>query len=172
VRRITSHGRRGRAGGFALVTAIFLLVILAAFASYAVTFSTNSSATHALAVQGVRGYEAARTGLEWATYQIKDPDGTLYPGATNLPACFTTPKTLALPSAMGNFTVQVTCTRYPASSASPNFYEEGDKRSVYFVVISTATFGTVGTVDYVERRLEARVESCKDPAGVAPNYAC
>jgi len=164
--------QRYRAHGFALVAAIFLLIILAAFASYAVTFATNSSATHALAVQGVRGYEAARAGLEWATYQIKDPDATLYPGATNLPACFATPKTLALPAAMGNFTVTVTCTRYPASSASPNFYEEGDKRSVYFVVISTATFGTVGTVDYVERRLESRVESCKDPAGVAPNYAC
>jgi hypothetical protein len=103
---------------------------------------------------------------------VKDPNGTLYPGATNLPSCFTTPKTLSLPSAMGAFSVQVTCTRYPASSASPSFHEEGNKRSAYFVVISTATLGSAGSVDYVERRLESRIESCKDAAGVAPTYAC
>src|SRR5882762_10170052 len=101
--------------GFAMITAIFLLVILGSFAAFAVTFSTNTAATHAISVQGVRAYEAARTGLEWATYQVKDPNGTLAPGATNLPACFASPKTLALPAAMGSFNVQVTCTRYPAS---------------------------------------------------------
>ena len=73
---------------------------------------------------------------------------------------------------MGSFTVQVTCTRYPAFAASPNFHEEGDRRSTYFVVVSTATLGTAGSVDYVERRLESRIESCKDATGVAPTYAC
>ena len=162
---------RASARGFALITAIFLLVILGSFAAFAVTFSTHSAATHALSVQSARGYEAARAGLEWATYQVKDPNGTIAPGATNLPDCFAA-KTLALPASMGGFTVQVTCTRYPAFSASPNFHEEGGKRSVYYVVISTATFGAVGSVDYVERRLESRVEECKDAAGSAPTYAC
>jgi MSHA biogenesis protein MshP len=158
--------------GFAMITAIFLLVILGSFAAFAVTFSTNTAATHAISVQGVRAYEAARTGLEWATYQVKDPNGTLAPGATNLPACFASPKTLVLPAAMGSFSVQVTCTRYPASAASPNYHEEGNKRSAYFVVISTAVLGTAGSVDYVERRLESRIESCKDAASVGPTYAC
>src|SRR5882672_11997938 len=99
-----------------MITAIFLLVILGSFCAFAVTFATNSAATHAISVQGTRAYEAARTGLEWATYQVKDPNGTLYPGATNLPACFTTPKTLGIPAAMGSFSVQVTCTRYPTSA--------------------------------------------------------
>lgn len=157
--------------GFAMITAIFLLIILGSFAAFAVTFSTNSSATHALAVQGARAYEAARTGIEWATYQVKDPNGTLAAGATNLPDCFAA-KTLALPAAMGGFSVQVTCTRYPAFSASPNYHEEGNKRSAYYVVLSTATLGTVGRVDYVERRLESRIEQCKDAAGAAPTYAC
>jgi len=157
--------------GFAMITAIFLLVILGSFCAFAVTFATNSAATHAISVQGARAYEAARTGLEWATYQVKDPNGTLAPGATNLPDCFAT-KTLALPATMGSFTVQVTCTRYPTFSASPNFHEEGGKRSAYYVVISTATQGTAGGVDYVERRLESRVEQCKDAAGTAPTYAC
>jgi MSHA biogenesis protein MshP len=158
--------------GFALMTAIFLLVVLGAFAAFAVSFSTNASATQALAVQGVRAYAAARAGLEWATYQIKDPNGTLAPGATNLPACFASPTALSLPAAMGGFNVQVTCTRYPASSSTPGYHEEGNKRSAFYVILSTATFGTAGSVDYVERRLESRVEACKDSAGTAPTYAC
>ncbi len=158
--------------GFALMTAIFLLVVLSAFAAFAVSFTTNTAATHALSVQGVRAYEAARAGLEWATYQIKDPNGTLSPGATNLPACFASPTALSLPPAMGGFSVQVTCTRYPSASATPSYHEEGNKRSAYYVVVATATLGAAGTVDYVERRLESRVEACKDTAGAAPNYAC
>ena len=166
--------KTGRASvrGFAMMTAVFLLVILGAFAAFAVSFSTNATATHAIAVQGARAYEAARAGIEWATYQVKDPNGTLAPGATNLPACFTSPKSLTLPSVMSSFTVQVTCTRYPSFSATPNFHEEGNKRSAYYVVISTATLGTAGSVDYVERRLESRIEECKDAAGAAPTYAC
>lgn len=162
---------RATARGFAMITAIFLLLILGGFAAFAVTFSTNTAATHAISVQGARAYEAARVGLEWATYQVKDPNGTLAPGATNLPDCFAA-KTLAIPAAMGSFNVQVTCTRYPALSATPNFHEEGGKRSAYYVVISTATLGTIGSVDYVERRLESRVEQCKDAASAAPTYAC
>jgi MSHA biogenesis protein MshP len=162
------HARRG----FALVTAIFLLVVLAGFAAFAVTFAANAAATAALAVQGVRAYEAARAGIEWAAYQVKDPNGTLAPGATNLPACFASPTTLALPAAMGPFTVSVTCQRYPDFGASPNFHEEGNRRSAFYVVVATASSGVPGAADYVERRLEARIEKCKDAAAAAPTYAC
>lgn len=158
--------------GFALMTAIFLLVVLGAFAAFAVSFSANTSAAHAASVQGARAYEAARAGLEWATYRVKDPNGTLSPGATALPACFTSPSTLSLPAAMGSFTVSVTCARYPAVTATPSYHEEGNKRSAYYVVVSTATLGTAGNVDYVERKLETRIEACKDSAGTAPTYAC
>jgi MSHA biogenesis protein MshP len=167
--RVDTAPRTAR--GFAMITAIFLLVVLGSFAAYAVTFSTHAAATHAIAVQGARAYEAARAGIAWATYQVKDPNGTLAAGATNLPDCFG-PKSLALPAAMGGFSVQVTCTRYPSYSASPNFHEEGGKRSAYYVVVSTASLGTAGGVDYVERRLEARIEECKDAASSAPTYAC
>jgi MSHA biogenesis protein MshP len=162
-----------RHGGFAMITAIFLLVILGSFAAFAVTFATHSSATQVLAIEGARAYQAARAGLEWGTYQVKDPNGTFAPGATNLRDCFASPTTFVIPASLGGFTIQVTCTRYPDYSASPNFHEEGDKRSAYYVLLSTATLGTPGSVDYVERRLESRVEACKDAvAGVPPTYAC
>jgi MSHA biogenesis protein MshP len=158
--------------GFAFITAIFLLVVLASFAAFVVTLSANASATTALAVQGARGYEAARAGIEWAAYQMKDPNGTLAPGPSNLPACFASPTTLALPAAMGSFSVTVTCQRFPASGSSPDFHEEGQQRSVYYVVTATAVSGVAGSADYVERKLEARIEKCKDAAGDAPSYAC
>ncbi len=161
-----------RAGGFALVAAIFLLVVIAAMGAFAVSLSANAHATGAVAVMGARAYEAARTGIEWAAYQVRDPNGTLAPGATNLPACFASPTTLALPSAMGSFTVQVSCTRHPATGASPNYHEEGDKRSAYYVVTSTAFLGAAGSADHVERRLEARIEKCKDANAPTPTYVC
>lgn len=162
------HGAKG----FALIAAIFLLVVVAALAAFAVTIAAGAQAGSAIAVQGARAYEAARAGIEWASYQVRDPNGTLAPGATNLPDCFASPSTIALPSAMGSFTVQVSCTRHPGFGASPNYHEEGDKRSAFYVITSTAFAGVAGSADYVERRLEARIEKCKDASAAAPTYAC
>jgi MSHA biogenesis protein MshP len=161
----------GATRGFAFVAAIFVLVVLAALTSYVVNVAAGAATTSAIAVQGARAYEAARTGIEWGSYQAIDPNGTLAPGATNLPDCFVQ-KTLALPAAIGPFTVTVSCQRYPAFSASPNYHEEGAKRSVFYFLSSTATFGNAGASDYIERKLEATVEKCKDPDATGPTYAC
>jgi len=164
-------GRRGTRG-FALVAAIFLLVIVASFAAYAVNLSANSAQGVAVAVQSARAYQAARAGIDWATFQVKDPDGTIAPGATNLPDCFST-TTLALPAAMGGFTVTLTCARYPTYAATPNYHEEGSQREAYYVVDALATYGTAGQIDYVERKIEARIEKCKDPNSAnTTTYAC
>jgi MSHA biogenesis protein MshP len=160
------------AGGFALVAAIFLLLIIAALGAFAMNLTAGAHATAAVAVHGARAYEAARAGIEWAAYQIRDPNGTLAPGATNLPDCFASPTPLALPAAMGDFTVEVSCTRHPDFGASPNFHEEGSKRLAVYVVTSTASAGTPGAADYVERRLEARIEKCKDPDAALPAHSC
>jgi MSHA biogenesis protein MshP len=157
--------------GFAFIVAIFVLVILAGFAAFAVSFTANAAATTAIAVHGTRGLQAARLGVEWATYQLKDPNGSLAPGATNLPACFAA-TTLAAPASMGGFTVTTTCTRYPSAGSTPNYHEEGTQRSAYYVVTATASSGTAGSTDYVERRIEARIEVCKDANAAAPTYAC
>jgi MSHA biogenesis protein MshP len=173
-RRRCRPGRdpRARAGGFAFVSAIFLLVILGMLAAFVVSLSANAAASGAAAVQGVRALEAARAGLEWAAYQLRDPSGTLAGGATNLPTCIASPTTLALPGDLAAFNVQLTCTRYPDLGATPNFHEEGDKRVALYVVVATASQGTAGGIDYVERRLEARIEKCKDPAASGPAYSC
>jgi Tfp pilus assembly protein PilX len=56
--------------GFLLVTAIFLLVILAALGAFILTISGTQQTSSALDVQGSRAYQAARAGIDWASYQL------------------------------------------------------------------------------------------------------
>lgn len=158
--------------GFAFITALFLLVVLAAFAAFVVTIAANSSASGAIAVQGVRGWEAARAGIAWGSYQIKREAFGTTAGTTNLPACFASPAAVTLPAALGDFQLQVTCQRYPATGASPDFHEDGAQHVTLYVLTATATSGTLGASDYVERSLEARIEKCKDPTAAAPDFGC
>ena len=96
------------------------------------------------------------------------------PGAaiSTPPPCFASPASPALPGNLGQFALTVTCTRYPANVALPNYCEEASLRVAVYDVISTATQGTPGAADYVERQIQVRIEQCKNPNGTAPLYAC
>lgn len=59
------------AGGFALVSAIFLIVILAALAVFIAVMSTHQQAGHVADIRGMRGYQAARAGVEWGLYNFR-----------------------------------------------------------------------------------------------------
>lgn len=91
-----------RQTGASLVTAIFLLVILAMLAVAIVGVSGSHQTASALDVQGARAYQAARAGIEWGLYK------QLRPAAQ--PACFAT-TTFALPAgtSLSGFTVTVQC---------------------------------------------------------------
>lgn len=54
---------------FALPSAIFLLVILAALGAFILTVSTSQHMGAALDVQGERAYQAARAGIEWGLFE-------------------------------------------------------------------------------------------------------
>lgn len=58
-----------RAGGAGLVTAIFLLVVLAGLAVALVTLFGTQRQSAALDEQGARAYQAARAGIEWGLFQ-------------------------------------------------------------------------------------------------------
>jgi MSHA biogenesis protein MshP len=158
--------------GFAFIAALFLLVVLGAFVAFVVSISMNSQTSGALAVQGTRAYEAARAGIEWATYQILDPRTAINGTITTPPDCFASPSSPTLPGDLGQFALTVTCTRYPSNSASPNYYEEASLRVAVYDVTATATQGTPGAADYVERQIQVRIEQCKNPNGTGPLYAC
>jgi len=95
--------RRAANGGFSLVSAIFLIVVLAALGVAMMFISTIQHQSAALDMQGVRAYQAARAGMEWGLYQrIRTLNNT---------ACFASPTNLAFPAgnSLHPFTVTVTC---------------------------------------------------------------
>lgn len=133
--------RRPR-GGFALPSAIFLLVVLAALSAFLLRISTSQQIGAALDVQGARAFQAARAGIEWGLFQSLRNDscggGTLGFGGTGM-AGFSTTVACARATAneLGTTVIvdQITataCNQPPCPNASP------------------------GT-NYVERQLSAKV---------------
>ena len=62
-----------KASGVALVTAIFLLVVLAGLAVAVVALTTTQQVTRTQDELGARAYLAARAGMEWALFrQLQD----------------------------------------------------------------------------------------------------
>lgn len=86
--------------GFAIVSAIFILVVLAALGAFIVNISANQQIGSALDVQGVRAYQAARAGLEWGLYRQLQ-GGDVCAGVTSFVPAATT---------LSVFTVTVGCT--------------------------------------------------------------
>ena len=124
---------RARQSGLSIISAIFMLVLLAALAAFMLTFSMTSNVTQAQDIQGSRAYWAARSGLEWGAYRVVQDN-----------ACATTTLTLS------GFTVAITCT-----PSGP--YQEGGSNVNIYRITATANQGTLGSVGYVERQLQATV---------------
>jgi MSHA biogenesis protein MshP len=62
------RGTRRTSSGMGMVTAIFLLVVLAGLGVAIVSVVTTQQATSTQDQQGARAYQAARAGIEWALY--------------------------------------------------------------------------------------------------------
>ena len=79
-----------RIDGFAIVSAIFILVVLAALGAFILNISTSQHIGSALDVQGIRAYQAARAGIEWGLYRVKrdgpSDDSTRYVAMSAIPA--------------------------------------------------------------------------------------
>ncbi len=61
--------RQRRQAGVGLVTAIFLLVVLAGLGVASVTLFTSQQASSNLDLEGAKAYQAARAGIEWGLYE-------------------------------------------------------------------------------------------------------
>lgn len=134
-----------RTGGFALVSAIFLVVVLSALAAFVVQISTQQQVGAAADIQGVRAYQAARAGVEWGLFQqLRNP-----------PCAATT--SFALAGGLSGFTVTVLC----QGSASN---DEDGTTLVFRRIVATACNQPAGAApgscpnlapgaNYVERQL-------------------
>ena len=163
--------RPTRQRGFAMVTVVFLVAILASIVASVATLRERGSHAAVMEIRQARAVQAARAALEWAAWKVRDPAGALV-GVDNLPPCFASPSPVALHGGLSEFTVTVTCTRSPELTESPPYYLEDVRRIVIYTVTAVASVGAADAPDRVERRMQMRVETCKDPASTALNQAC
>lgn len=142
--------------GFSLISAIFLLVVIAALATFSVTLSTTQQQSAALDALGARAYQAARAGAEWGAFQITHSgvvgtgfandcqnSSTLHPTASQ-------PPTLSA-AQLSVFSVVVEC-----GAATVN----GDTLNRVYELTSTASGvngASPGSPDYVERKMRITI---------------
>lgn len=130
------HAWKG--GGFALVPALFLLLIVGALGLAAVRVGTGQERTVVMGLMQARALSAANSGVEWGAYNVV--------GAPNLNAPICAPSTtLTLTEAsFTGYSVVVTCT-------ATTFTNGGGTTSSSYVINATATSGTYGQPAYVRR---------------------
>jgi len=118
-----------RLRGFAILSAIFILVVLAMLGAFIMNISSSQQIGSALDVQGVRAYQAARAGIEWGVYQVQATAaynfgyGNVAPlevgkANPNLRSCAAANDTLTV----FDFTVTVTCVATADGSNGPTVY--------------------------------------------------
>jgi MSHA biogenesis protein MshP len=118
--------------GFALIQAIFVLVVLSLLGVAMVRLISVQSTTSVMAVQGARAYHAARSGLEWGAAR-----------AANSESCDGSFE-------LDQFLVRVSCSSQEFTEGTIGPYD-------VYQVKAVATYGTVGSVDYISRTAEMKV---------------
>jgi MSHA biogenesis protein MshP len=93
--------------------AIVLVVTLAAIGVYLLTISTGQIEAATQDEQGVRAYQAARTGIEWGAYQMLRNAGGAFAGACTGAG---TTQTLTLQQGLAGFYAEVSCQQVGSES--------------------------------------------------------
>lgn len=135
--------------GFSIITAIFLLVVLAFLGVAMVAFSTAQNQSSAMDVLGARAYQAARAGIEWSAYQVWISPVSATAPTTSCPNTFMAGTASALGGSLAPFTVTVTCNATP--------HVENTSTIWVYDVSSVAAMGTLGGTDYVERVMSVKL---------------
>jgi MSHA biogenesis protein MshP len=123
--------------GFSLVSAVFLLVVLAGLGVYAVRLNTLQLQTVTAGLRGAQAFEAARAGASWGAYRALTL-GICASGTLNLTE-----------GATAGFRVSVQCTQ--------RMHTEGTSPVRVLVLDVRAEAGVYGGPDYVSRRLQAKI---------------
>ncbi len=118
------------------MSAIFLIVVLAALGASIASISNVEHDTATKSLLSTRVYYGAKTGLEWAIQRA-------IAAASCAGATFS-------PSGGGFEGVSVTVTCVQSTHGSGN---------ITYYITSIATAGTVGSLNYAERRMEATVSN-------------
>lgn len=134
--------------GFSMISAIFLLVVIAALGTFAVTLSSTQHQSALLDILGSRTYQAARAGIEWGAYQVVP--GSALNFASSCRASGTSSSSISpLAGTLANCTVTVNCI---ATS-----HTEGASTVWGYQLAASAAQGTPGTFNYVERSIASDI---------------
>lgn len=109
-------------GGFALPSAIFLLVILGLLAAFIAQVSTRQHVGHAADVRGSRAALAAQAGVEWGSFRLLRDNSCAASSSFNAGG------------SLAEFTVTVAC--QPAGTAGAN--DEGGSAVLVRRIVATA----------------------------------
>ena len=131
--RAARHSQRG----FSLVPAIFLVVVLAALAVFAVRVNTLQGQGVTEALRAAQAFQAARSGAEYAAYRALN-GGVCSPATLNL-----------VEGGAVGFTVTIAC--------SVSTHVEGTTTIHVWVFDVRAEAGAFGGPDYVSRRLQSKL---------------
>jgi MSHA biogenesis protein MshP len=126
-----------RQKGMSIVVALFVVVVVASLAAFAVTVGGSGQQADVTDMQASRALAAARTGLEGGAYQLR--------GAH---LCLS--QTLSLSEgALRGFHVTVKCTQGP-------LHMEGTAKYHDYLIQSSASYGTFGSTDFAFRQVSGR----------------
>jgi len=157
MKRFVLASFRSRQRGVSIISAIFLLLLMAGLAAYMANIISVAHVNSAADVGGSRAYQAARAGVEWGMFQL-DPNAS----SSSLPTCATAAGTL---TTIPNHSVVVSCAAYPSDTT---VYQEGSRQVRIFQIMATATALGVKAPG-IERQVVVTIEKCRDSAiSVAP----
>jgi MSHA biogenesis protein MshP len=129
-----------RQSGFALIPALFLIVVLGALAVVAIRVGTGQQQAVTMSLQQARALSAAQTGIEWGAYEALG-GGCIVSGTCICVASTTLTLTEA---ALKGFSVIVTCAAVTFSTGAATLNHS-------YVLNSAATSGLYGQPGYVHR---------------------
>ncbi len=111
--------------GFAMVSALFIVVVLAVLGAAVASISTRQQVGSAVELSAARAYQSARAGLEWGAYSVLLPLPPVAPALDTPPACFGA-SNITLSGELSGFVVSVQCVRtgpVADGSTSRTFYQ-------------------------------------------------
>ena len=138
-----------RQTGFSLITAIFLIVVVASLGVFMVTISSVQQRTSSLSVLSSRALFAADSGMQWAMRRVtRDAAAGL-----NCPAAPATGQVSfnLTNGAISGYSVTITCN-------VQNFTENPNNYNVYNLT-SQASRGTLGSPDYHSRTIRTSIST-------------
>ena len=132
----------GWCGGFTLVSAVFLLVVITTAVAFTVRIVGMTRASVSFSWQGARAYRAALSGLEWGSYQALQVPGTC-PGPP------TTNQFTLTEGGLVGFEVTVVC--------ASDIHVDGATTHTRYHITATGEWRSFGDRDYVSRRVETTI---------------